>query len=209
MRAPLPDGGQSPEGTLNAMRSNSWTPSLFLAFVLLIGSVAVALGLGANSASGDEAAGSSGSAAATAAQTKEALQSGNAKSIFDEAGGSAPSKIACLQDQEFRYFSRPVSCAFFARQFLPNGLIRRYRDIRADRLKWTNWGKGVAVGVGIDEFELPLTVVAFHRRRCPDGRWYYGRVFAKTTARRDQHLRLARCGAKRFPPLKASDFPPA
>jgi tripartite motif-containing protein 71 len=58
--------------------------SLFLVFLLLVGSVAVALGLGTTAASGDEGSGSGEPLAPTAAQTKEALESGNAAPILAE-----------------------------------------------------------------------------------------------------------------------------
>jgi hypothetical protein len=137
-----------------------------------------------------------------------------AATVFFASGvaeGFAPrprTEIACLQHGEFRYFSRPASCDFFARQYFPNGLIRRYRDIGTKHMKWTAWGKPIAIGVGLSELAVPITVVASDQRRCPDGRWYYGKVFTHSSVGHDQHLRLARCGAKRFPPLKASDFPP-
>jgi sugar lactone lactonase YvrE len=63
---------------------NRRTLSLFLAFLLLVGSIAVALGLSTNAAIGDEGSGSGEPLAPTAAQTKEALESGNAEPILAE-----------------------------------------------------------------------------------------------------------------------------
>lgn len=132
------------------------------------------------------------------------LQSGFAAG----SGSENPTRIACLHRGEFRYLVRPTSCAFFARQYYPDGHLRRFRDIEGRHLKWTGWGRTVAVGVGVDIYELALTVEASDRIQCPDGDWYYGKVLAHVSVGRDQHLRLARCGAKRFPPLKASEFLP-
>lgn len=114
---------------------------------------------------------------------------------------SAPTLIACLHKGEFRYLSRPVRCNFYARLYFPDGRLRRFRDVGAKRLRWTNWGDPVAVGVGKSELAVPITVKAFDRVRCSDGRWYYGKVFTRSTVGHDHHLRLARCGAKRFPPF--------
>jgi hypothetical protein len=118
------------------------------------------------------------------------------------SGREAPTLIACLHDHEFRYFSRPSNCAFFARQYYPDGRLRRYRDIGGRRLKWTDWGKRVAVGVG--KYELPsysLRIMAFHRVHCADGRWYYAKVLIRGLpggGKEGFHLRLARCGTREF-----------
>jgi hypothetical protein len=114
----------------------------------------------------------------------------------------APTLIACLHNHEFRYFTRPTSCAFFARQYFPNGRLRRFRDIGGRNLKWTGWGTPVAVAVG--KYELPsysLNIKAFHRVQCADGRWYYAKVLIRGLPGGGNggfHLRLARCGATRF-----------
>ena len=121
------------------------------------------------------------------------------------AGQEGRTFIACLQNHEFRYLSRPDNCAFFARQYYPDGQLRRFRDIGGRHLKWTNWGKRVAIGVG--KYELPsysLTVVAFDRVHCADDRWYYGKVLVRGLpggGKEGFHLRLARCGARRFGPF--------
>ena len=124
-------------------------------------------------------------------------------------GREAPTLIACLyknkrEPSEFRYRSRPSRCDFFARQYFPDGKLRRFRDIGSKHMKWTDWGGPIAVGVGKSELAVPLTVKAFDRVHCPDGRWYYGKVFTHSTVGRDQHLRLAVCGERRFPPFRAS-----
>jgi hypothetical protein len=121
------------------------------------------------------------------------------------SGREAPTLIACLHEHEFRYFSEPSRCEFFARQYYPDGRLRRFREVGIKHLQWTNWGRRVAVGVGVSVYAYPLRVVASDRVRCPGGRWYYGKVFTHGSVGRDQHLRLARCGASRFPPFNAGN----
>jgi hypothetical protein len=121
------------------------------------------------------------------------------------SGQEAPTLIACLHHSQFKYLSRPSTCAFFARQYYPDGRLRRFRDIEGRDLKWTNWGRRVAVGVG--KYQLPsfsLTIKAFHRVYCAHGRWYYAKVLIRGLpggGNEGFHLRLARCGAKRFSPF--------
>ena len=110
--------------------------------------------------------------------------------------------VACLHSHEFKYFVRPVNCDFFARQYYPDGRLRRYRDIGGRHLRWAHWGGPVAIGVGKSDLAVPFTVKAFDRVRCNDGRWYYGKVFTHASVGPDQHLRLARCGARRFAPFR-------
>ena len=138
-----------------------------------------------------------------------AILAGGSLVASEPASGSRQEAtlIACLQHSEFHYYSSPRTCSLFARQYYPNGLIRRYRDINGERLRWKHWGRSVAVGVGRDDFGLALTVFAFHRRRCPDGRYYYGKALTKRPVGHDQHLRLAHCGAKYFSPITGADFP--
>jgi hypothetical protein len=107
-------------------------------------------------------------------------------------------EIACLRNHEFHYLSMPTTCSFFARQYYPDGRLRRFRDVGTKHQQWTDWGKPVSIDVGKPEFAYPIRVVAFDRVRCPDGRWYYGKVFTHGSVGNDHHLGLARCGAKRF-----------
>jgi hypothetical protein len=121
--------------------------------------------------------------------------------------GSRPHRstvIACLARHEFRYLHEPTNCEFFARQYYPSGRLRRFREVGGRKLKWTNWGGSVAVGNGMSVYAVPLKVVAYRRTLCPDGRWYYGEVVTHSSIGREQHLRLARCGARRFPPLESA-----
>jgi hypothetical protein len=121
-----------------------------------------------------------------------------------KAGSHRPKTlIACLVKHEFKYFDQPSRCDFFARQYYPNGRLRRFRDVGGRHLKWSNWGESVAVGEGVSIYAVPLRVVAYRRTPCPDGRWYYGEVSTHSSVGRDQHLRLARCGAKRFPTVRS------
>jgi hypothetical protein len=124
------------------------------------------------------------------------------------SGQQAPTLIACLQNHEFRYFSRPATCAVFARQYYPDGRLQRFRDIGGRHLKWNNWGEHVSIGVG--KYELPsysLTVRAFDRVHCANGRWYYGKVVIRGLpggGKGGFHLRLARCGHRRFSPFRSA-----
>jgi hypothetical protein len=112
-----------------------------------------------------------------------------------------PTLIACHVPHEFRYFSRPANGELFARQYSQNGQLRGYRNVIARHLKWTGWGKAVAIAKGRFSTAEPLTAVAFDRVHCPDGRWYYGRVNIRGLpggGKGGFQLRLVRCGARQF-----------
>jgi hypothetical protein len=122
----------------------------------------------------------------------------------DGSGQTAATLIACLQHHEFRYFQQPSTCALFAREYYPSGKLKRYRDIEVRRVRWTNWGRRTAVGVGRFYGGLPATLFAFDRVPCHDGTWSYGMVNIRgrpAGVSGGFHLRLARCGARRFGPL--------
>lgn len=112
-----------------------------------------------------------------------------------------PTLIACHVPREFKYFAKPENCEIFARQYFPDGRLRRYRNVVARHLVWSHWGDSVAVGKGKFSSTLPLTLVAYDRVRCPDGRSYYGRVSIHgrpSGSKGIWNLRLVHCGAKEF-----------
>jgi hypothetical protein len=130
--------------------------------------------------------------------TTALLGSGGAQAM-SETG--EPTVIACHIPHEFRYFARPNNCELFAIQFYPDGTVRRYRNVVARHLEWEGWGKSVAKARGKFSTAEPLTVVAFDRIHCSDGRWSYGRVTVEGLpggGKGGFHLRLTRCGARQF-----------
>jgi hypothetical protein len=129
--------------------------------------------------------------AAVAAVILSALGSSSAASGSGSSRSGGETLIACLQDHEFVYSSRPSACSFFARQYYPDGRLRRFRDVGVKDLRWSGWGTRVAIGSGKSIFAYPMTVVASRRTFCPDGNWYYAHVFTHGKVGRDQQLRLA------------------
>lgn len=115
--------------------------------------------------------------------------------------------VACLQHSEFQYLYQPRTCAFFARQYYPDGTLRRFRDIEGRELRWSDWGAKIAVAVGKWYTAEPMKVVAFDRVECSGGGSSYGKILVLGRPGGGKgafHLRLARCGAKKFPPLTAT-----
>lgn len=115
--------------------------------------------------------------------------------------------ISCLHHSEFQYKQHPRNCSFFARQYYQDGTLRRFRDIEGRQLRWSGWGSKTASAVGKFETAEPMKVVAFDLISCPGGGASYGKVLILGRpggGKGEFHLRLARCGAKRFPPLSAA-----
>jgi hypothetical protein len=117
-----------------------------------------------------------------------------------EAGGPA-TLIACLHSGRFIYHSRPENCDFFARQYSPSGRLKRFRSVTVHRVRWAGWGSPEAIGIGRSEVAEPMRIRVFDRVRCPDGHWYYGKVVTHAKYQQVKHLKLAVCGASRFPPF--------
>lgn len=111
---------------------------------------------------------------------------------------SRPSvRIACLENGHFFYRVRPADCAFFARFVTERG--ERVRDIGAQSLVWSNWGRRFARAVGRSLDGHRLAVLAYHRVSCDGRRRDYGFVrVRRPPSDRVFRMKLATCGAQRL-----------
>lgn len=108
---------------------------------------------------------------------------------------ATPSKtlIACLRNGRFHHRAQPVRCDFFSR-------INEYRvrDIRARKLRWTDWGSAQATAEGRDSTGNRLSVLAFQPVQCADGTFSYRRVRISRPSGQTYLLKLATCGQTRL-----------